>query len=387
MAMMVTSSATTGGAATSATNLACATHIVATWPLRQIANETITVPVSANQIGNMGPAARAGYGGLILFGTTARASLPSVLATLQRERPGHFTMMVMTDEEGGGVLRLTNFVSYFPWAQTMGHTESPAQITVTGRRVGRQLVAAGLNTDLAPVADVDGRAIYPGEADPDGLRSFSGVVSVAATDVTAFMRGLQSAGVTSVIKHFPGLGHATRNTDYGPASTLPWSTLERAGLIPFKQAIASGASAVMLSNASVPGLTTLPAGLSPSVVNVLRTTLGFQGLIVTDSLGAGAISALHLSESAASVRALKAGADLVLYGSTRNAAASLAEASLVSNAIVGAVRAGTLPSSTLIAAAAQVLAARNQLSCPVATTTVPSTTSPSTTTAMTTAIP
>ena len=377
-ATMVMSSGARGAGSTQTANLACATQIVATWSLRQIANETIAVPVNATQIGAMGPAAKAGYGGMILFGATARPSLPTVLATLQRERPGHYATVVMTDEEGGGVMRLTNFVSYFPWAQTMGRTESAAQITATGLRVGRQLVAAGLNTDLAPVADVDGRAVYPGEADPDGLRSFGGVVSVVARDATAFMRGLQDAGVTSVVKHFPGLGHATRNTDYGPARTLPWSTLQRTGLIPFKQAIAAGATAVMLSNASVPGLTTLPAGLSPTVVNVLRATLGFRGLIVTDSLGAGAISALHLSEAAASVVALRAGDDLILFGSATTPAASLAEAAAVSNAILAAVKAGTLAPSTLMAAAAQVLATRNHLSCPSSTTTVPVTTTTNT---------
>jgi len=378
VALLVTSGATTGDALTPTSNLACATNIVSTWPLRQIANETITVPVNATQIASMGPAARAGYGGLILFGTSARASLPAVLATLQRERPAHDAMLVMTDEEGGGVMRLTNFVSYFPWAQTMGHTETAAQITATARRVGRQLVAAGLNTDLAPVADLDGRAILPGESDPDGLRSFSGSTAVAASDAVAFMRGLLSAGVTPVVKHFPGLGHATRNTDYGPAATLPWSRLQHAGLIPFERAITAGATAVMLSNASVPGLTNLPAGLSPAVVNVLRTTLGFRGLIVTDSLGAGAISALHLSEPAASVVALRAGADLILFGSASSPGASLAEATKVSNAILGAVKSGALSRSTLIVAAAQVLATRNQLSCPVATTT----TSPTTTTSI-----
>lgn len=379
----VSTGATTVDASTTAANLACATQVVATWPLRQIANETIAVPVNATQIGNMGPAAKAGYGGLILFGTSARASLPKVLATLQRERSGHYASVVMTDEEGGGVMRLTNFVSYFPWAQTMGRTESAAQITATGLRVGRQLIAAGLNTDLAPVADVDGRAVYPGEADPDGLRSFSGTVSIAANDATAFMIGLQEAGVTSVVKHFPGLGHATRNTDYGPASTLPWSTLQHAGLLPFKQAIAAGATAVMLSNASVPGLTTLPSGLSPAVVKVLRSTLGFRGLIVTDSLGAGAISALHLSESAASVVALRAGDDLILFGSATSPAASLGEAAAVSNAILGAVRAGTLSTSTLIAAAAQVLAARNRLTCSASATTTTTTTVAPTTTSTT----
>jgi beta-N-acetylhexosaminidase len=352
-----------------ATNLACATQIVSGWTTQQLANETIAIPVEATNIGALAPAARAGYGGILLFGSTAPTSMPQVLATLQRERPGHFAWMVMTDEEGGGVERLTNLVGSFPWAQTMGKNLSAAQITSIARRVGTALSTAGVNTDLAPVLDVDGRAQYPGAANPDGYRSFSGVPSVAAADGAAFMKGLQEAGVLSVVKHFPGLGYATRNTDYGPAATLSWAKLQSSGLVPFRQAIAGGATAVMMSNARIPGLTSLPAGISPVAVQALRTTLGFKGLIVTDSLSAGAISALHLAEPAASVLALAAGDDLILFGSPTSVAASLALAAKISNAIVTAVTHGTLQESTLIAAAAQDLAARNQLTCPVASTT------------------
>jgi beta-N-acetylhexosaminidase len=354
---------------TTTTNLACATQIVSTWTTTQLANETIAIPVEATNVGALAPAARAGYGGLLLFGTTAPASMPQVLATLQRERPGHYAWMVMTDEEGGGVERLTNLVGSFPWAQTMGKNLNAAQITAIARRVGAALATAGVNTDLAPVLDVDGRAQYPGEANPDGYRSFSGVASVAATDGTAFMKGLQEAGVLSVVKHFPGLGYSTRNTDYGPAATLSWAKLQTTGLVPFRDAIANGASAVMMSNARIPGFSSLPAGLSPAVVQYLRTTLGFKGLIVTDSLSAGAISALHLAEPAASVIALAAGDDMILFGSPTSVTASLTLAAKISAAIVNAVAKGALMKSTLIAAAGQDLAARNQLICSVTTTT------------------
>jgi beta-N-acetylhexosaminidase len=354
---------------TATTNLACASQIVSTWTTAQLANETIAIPVEATNIGALAPAARAGYGGILLFGTTAPASMSQVLATLQRERPGHYAWMVMTDEEGGGVERLTNIVGSFPWAQTMGKNLNAVQITALARRVGAALATAGVNTDLAPVLDVDGRAQFPGEANPDGYRSFSGVASVAATDGTAFMKGLQEAGVLSVVKHFPGLGYATRNTDYGPAATLSWAKLQTTGLVPFREAIANGATAVMMSNARIPGFSSLPAGLSPVVVQYLRLTLGFKGLIVTDSLSAGAISALHLAEPAASVIALAAGDDMILFGSPTSVTASLALAGKISAAIVNAVARGTLTKSTLVAAAAQDLAARNQLTCSPTTTT------------------
>jgi beta-N-acetylhexosaminidase len=317
----------------------------------------------------MGPAARAGYGGLLLFGTTASANFVTDVAALQHETPNGDVMMVMTDQEGGGVERLTNLVATLPWAQTMGKNLTANEITAEGLRVGRSMRAAGVNTDLAPVLDVDGRSVEPGARDPDGYRSFSGVPATAASDGVAFMKGLSAAGVTSVVKHFPGLGGATGNTDYGPAATLPWPQLRSTGLIPFEAAVRAGATAVMISNARVPGLSSLPSSISPVVIHVLRQQLGFGGLIVTDSLGAGALSALHLGVPAASVLAIDAGADLVLAGTPVSASASLRLAQLTSAALQRAVSAGSLPLATLRAAAAQTLASENVVTCPTASST------------------
>ena len=367
MASLVLGVSTTSSSAVS--NLACANLVVSTWPLARQANETITVSVNALDIGAMGSAARAGYGGLLLFGLTAPAKFAAIVSTLQRETPQHYTMLVMTDQEGGGVERLTNLVAALPWAQTMGKNLTAAQITAVASRVGRSMKAAGVNTDLAPVLDVDGRAVEPGATNPDGYRSFSGVPAIAARDGVAFLNGLHQAGVTSVVKHFPGLGGSTGNTDYGSAATLPWATLKKNGLIPFENAVTDGVTAVMVSNARVPGLSSLPSSISPVVIGVLRQQLGFSGLIVTDSLGAGALSALHLAIPAASVKALEAGADLVLAGSPASSAASLQLALETSNAIQAAVNTGALARTTLEAAAAQVLASQNQISCPSASST------------------
>jgi beta-N-acetylhexosaminidase len=337
--------------------------MVSTWSVEQLANETISVSINGLQIGAMGPAARDGYGGILLFGTTAPANFAATVTALQSETPGQHTMLVMTDQEGGGIERLTNLVATLPWAQTMGKNLSPAQIAAEGLRAGRSMKAAGINTDLAPVADVDGRAVEPGEQDPDGFRSFSGVPAKAAADVVAFAKGLREAGVLAVVKHFPGLGGATGDTDYRPAATLPWSTLMTTGLVPFRSAIDSRVSAVMMSNASVPGLTPLPASISPVVYSYVRDQLGFSGLIVTDSLSAGALSDIHLGVPAASAKAISAGADMVLAGSPPSPSASLQLATETSSAIQAAEAAGTLSLSTLQSAAAQVLASVNTLNC------------------------
>lgn len=362
-----TSSTTTTTVATTTpappSALVCATRLVDAWSDARLAREVVAVSTTAAQIGAMGPAAHEGYGALLVFGASAPTAFPTVVARLQSTTPGGLAMLVMTDEEGGGVARLTNLVAAPPWAATMGARWSAARIRAAGESVGESLLAAGVNVDLAPVLDVDGRAVYPGARDPDGLRSFSGAPATVAADGSAFAEGLAAAGVTAVVKHFPGLGGATGNTDDAPAATEPWPTLRAGALVPFETAIAAAVPGVMVANARVPGLTAQPASLSPAVYRYLRTSMGFTGLAMTDSLGAGAISAAGYSVPAASVAALEAGADLVLAGTPSSPAASLALANATAAAVVAAVRGGTLARGTLVAAAAQVVAARNRPSC------------------------
>lgn len=350
------------------TGLACATQVVSGWSLARQANETVVVSIDAMHLGAVAPAARGGFGGILLFGSRASSVMATTITALQRMTPSHTTMMVMTDEEGGGVTRLNNVVAPFPWAQQMGQSMTPSQIAATALRVGAQLAAVGVNTDLAPVLDLDARAVWPGPTNPDGLRSFGGAPLKSSVDGVAFVRGLAKSGVLSVVKHFPGLGGSTGNTDYGTAATRPWSVLAKTGLVPFQQAVNDGVRAVMMSNATVPGLSTLPASLSPVVVSVLRSQLGFQGLIMTDSLTAGAIGALHLSAPQAAVLALRAGVDQVITGSSSSPASALTMATSISNALQAAVMTGQLSRATLIAAAAQVLNARNTPVCTPPTT-------------------
>ena len=198
----------------------------------------------------------------------------------------------------------------------MAATESVAQVTATATRVGRQMRAAGVDVDLAPVLDVDGGQ-GPDDTDPDGSRSFSADPSVTTSYGVAFMRGLQVGGVIPVVKHFPGLGGSSGNSDDGPATTQALGGEQRIGLPPFAAAIASGAPAVMVANDTVPGLTTGPASLSPAAITgLLRTDMGFTGAVLTDSLSAGAVASAGYTVPEAAVSAIEAGADLVLFGST-----------------------------------------------------------------------
>ena len=328
----------------------------------RLAAATLVVPAQENDLSAVVPEVREGVGGVILLGSAAPADLARELALLQQAAPAGVVPWVMVDEEGGSVQRLANLVGNVPSARTLGATETAAAIQALARTLGAKLKALGVSMDLAPVLDADGGA-GPNSEDADGTRSFSANPAVAAAAGLAFAEGLERAGVVPVVKHFPGLGGATGNTDVAVASTLPWGTLRAGGLVPFERAVAAHLPAVMVSNAAVPGLSALPASISPTVITgELRQALGFHGLVLTDSLSAISISGRGYSLQSATVRAIEAGADLVLYNATVSGTASVTS-SLIA-AITAAISSHQLSRATLLAASAASLTAHGVTVCP-----------------------
>ena len=335
---------------------------LAAWSDSRLAMLTIAVPVSESAPGAALPEVQAGAGGLLLFGSSAPSNLGAQLASVKAQVPGQIGLLVMTDEEGGGIQRMANLAGSLPWPAWMGANWSPAQIQNAVAAVGRNMLANGVNMDLAPVIDVDGSNVPPSGNNADGWRSFSGNTAVVSRDGVAFMSGLKASGVIPVMKHFPGLGGSSGNTDVVLAHTLPWSTLQQVAIPPFAAAINAGAPAIMVSNASVPGLTSLPASLSPAVMHELEA-LNFHGLVMTDSLSAVAISAAGYSMPAAAVQAIRAGADMVMFGLPATTGETVAQTFAIRSAIVSAIANGSLARSRLIDADAAVLASRNVNLC------------------------
>lgn len=345
--------------------------VIAGWPLARRAAMVQVVPVLNFDMQTVSQAAAAGAGGVLFLGNQPAPSGLGADLGAALHGAGPVAPMVMADEEGGGIQRLYPSVSSFPWPRDMARTMTAQAVRQLATRVGTQMRQAGVGVDLAPVLDVDG-GVGPSATNPDGSRSFSPDPAVAASYGKAFFQGLEAGGVLPVVKHFPGLGGASANTDYGPATTPPLSTLEKVGLVPFRAAIAAGVPAVMVANAIVPGLTSGPASLSSAAIDgLLRTTLGFHGLVLTDSLSAGAITQAGYDLPRAVVAAISAGADMVLYGSTLTPAqtsglstnAVAATVNTVSSAIVQATRTGALPVSRLDAAVGHVLGAEHANLC------------------------
>jgi beta-N-acetylhexosaminidase len=342
--------------------------VLSGWPVSRRAAQLIVAPVLNFSQATINAARSAGAGGILVLGSAAPPA--NLAAQLAAAAPG-VTLLAMADQEGGGVQRLGPPVPAMPWPRVMAETMTPSEVQALATSVGSSMRGLGVDVNLAPVLDLDAGP-GPSVTNPDGLRSFSAVPATASRYGVAFMHGMQAAGIVPVIKHFPGLGGASGNTDYGPATTQPLAALRTAGLIPFQAAIAAGAPAVMIANAAVPGLTNLPASLSPAVVNgLLRHDLGFDGLVLTDSLSAGAISQSGYQLPRAAVAAIGAGADMILFGSTLTPAdvALLSPGNVsatinqIASAIATATANGTISTARLNAAVLHVLAVKHVRLC------------------------
>ena len=337
--------------------------VVAHWTPARLAATLLVAPVDQRELAAGDGVVAEGVGGLLLYGTPP-SGLGSALKALVGFAPKGTTPLVMTDEEGGAVQRLSPLIANLPAARTLGARESPAAIRAGAFALARQMRSLGVTMDLGPVADVDG-GVGPNATNADGTRSFSADPVTVSNDALAFAEGLAAGGVIPVVKHFPGLGGASANTDLAVAHTLPWAQLQRQGIPPFVAAIAAHLPVVMVSNATVPGLTSLPASLSSQVmITELRNRLHFTGVIMTDSLSAIAISGAHFSLATATVAALHAGADSVLFSAEADTLGATTR-SLI-NAIVTAVNTRVLTLSGLRSDAARIVGLSLPMGCRVA---------------------
>jgi beta-N-acetylhexosaminidase len=214
--------------------------------------------------------------------------------------------VVATDQEGGIVARIPGPPSGS--AAVMGTRPAP-DVEAEGRATADLLLRWGVNTDLAPVADV----ARPGTFEAQARRSFSGDPAVAAGGVSAFVTGLRAGGVAATLKHFPGLGAASANTDHADGVVdLPASDLDAVDLVPFAAGIGAGAQLVMMASAAYPALSPGLALTSPAIVDgLLRGRLGFQGVVISDALDASGVGAVGTPPEAV-VAAAAAGVDLFI---------------------------------------------------------------------------
>jgi len=295
-------------------------------------------------------------GTVLIFGDnfTDAASLRRLTAGLQRlgrDAGLPAPLLVAVDEEGGRVMRIHDGVAALPSQLELG-VRGPQGVRQAVADNATGLHALGIELNLAPVADLRSN---PADA-VIGDRSFGGDPAAVGPLVAAAVDGLHDGGVAATLKHFPGLGgaagdpHSAMPTD--PESLDRWVATQARS---FQAGIDAGADAVMTTAVVVPGLdpSGTPALFSRAVVTgLLRQRLHFEGVIVTDGLGMGAITTLYGLPDA-TVAAVRAGNDLVLL----NSADAAYQASAI-DAVKQQVRAGAIPMDQVQASAARVIALR-----------------------------
>jgi beta-N-acetylhexosaminidase len=242
--------------------------------------------------------------GVILFTRNAVSEPQWRELTRALQRDARNDALIMVDQEGGPVMT----VSFAGPEAGQPFQGAPAAVESTAREAAEALRSIGVNVNLAPVADLAG----PGGA--MASRAFAGGASAVAESTRASVAGLRAARVAATAKHFPGLGGATVNTDDASATVdLPRATLEDRDLRPFRAAVAERVPLVMLSHALYPALDAerIASQSRSIVIGLLRRELGYDGVVVTDSLEAQAVVDRSGIATAAE-RSIEAGADLIL---------------------------------------------------------------------------
>ena len=293
-------------------------------------------------------------GGVILFAKNIKDStqLATITNSIKNLSNPEIPPIIAIDEEGGMVSRMPYDIESMPSAYSIAQTGNTDLCYQSGEIIGKQLNALGLSTGFSPVLDI--------WSNPDNMiissRAYGTTPEDVSTYATQAMLGLKSQEVIPVGKHFPGHGDTLDDSHYSlPVITKTKSELESYEFIPFKTAIDNGIPAIMVGHLLCTDIdSTYPASLSKTMVTgILKTELGFNGVVFTDDLTMDAIDNQYSVEDAG-VMALNAGCDMLLvchgYDNATNAI----------NNIISAVKNGTLSESRLNDAVYRILKLKSE---------------------------
>ena len=304
-------------------------------------------------------------GGVILYSTWGNvegvrqvAALNASIQTEAAGTPRNVGLFVGVDQEGGPVDRLREGVTVWPSQMAIAATGDRDQAQAMARVTARELAVLGINLNFAPVADVN--------SNPDnpiiGIRSFGSDPDTVSRLTSAMVEEYVRSRLLCTPKHFPGHGDTDVDSHLGlPILNHDRKKLFRVDFAPFQAAFKAGAPAVMTAHMEVPALDPakgLPATLSSRVLQgTLRQDLRFDGLIVTDSLGMGALSK-GVGTVRAAVMAAKAGADVLLFGA--DVGHEPGEQIEAFNALLSAVKSGEIPPERIDQAVRRILSVKER---------------------------
>ena len=252
-------------------------------------------------------------GGVILFGNNVKDSnqlveLTNSLKSMNSQNK--IPLFISVDEEGGRVSRMPSEIKKLPSNQVIGSKNDGDLSYNIGKIIGEELKLFGFNMDFAPVLDTN--------SNPNnsviGDRSFGNKLSIVTKLGIKTMEGMASSNIIPVVKHFPGHGDTSVDSHIGlPVVNKDLESLSNFELVPFKEAIKKNVDTVMVSHIVLNKIdATYPASMSKTVItDILRTSLNFSGVVITDDMTMGAIIKNYDIGDAA-VKSINAGSDIVL---------------------------------------------------------------------------
>jgi beta-N-acetylhexosaminidase len=310
-------------------------------------------------------------GGIVLFRGPV---YESVLLVNRMQQLAKYPLLISSDLEAGPGMRFDDTVN-FPWNMAVGATANEDYARRQGEVTAREARALGIQQIYAPVADVNNNAANP----VINVRSYGEDPESVAKLVAAFVQGAQHGGVMATAKHFPGHGDTATDSHRGlPEIVVTRARLNSVELVPFRAAVNAGVGAIMDGHIGLPLIDptvitplprdvklqpiettdeivvekgTMPTTLSPVMNGILRNELNFDGLIVTDAMSMSGLT-MYFTQEEASVRALEAGADLLLKPADADAAI---------RGVRNAVKQGRLTEKRIELSARKALAAKYDL--------------------------
>jgi beta-N-acetylhexosaminidase len=260
-------------------------------------------------------------GGIILFSHNFEdpAQLSELVNSIQKLRD-EYPLFIAVDQEGGRVVRFKNHFTQFPSMQEVASLDSPKLVFEVHQTIAKELSSCGVNLVLSPCCDI----LTNPENKVIGDRAFGTNAETVEKFISAAIRGLQTSGLLSCAKHFPGHGGTSKDSHFDlPLVKTSLEELRNKELIPFIKASKSRVQFIMMGHLLVDSIDEkLPVSLSPRAYNFLRQETKFTKIAITDDMEMKAISDRFSTEDAA-VMAISAGADMLIYRSMENAKRAL----------------------------------------------------------------
>lgn len=311
------------------------------------------------------------FGGIILFASNVKETEQSFKLTqamqMAATRNGGIPLLISADQEGGSVYRLGSGTA-LPGNMALGATyaaHGTKYAAEVGKIIGSELGSLGINTNLAPVVDINNNPNNPGI----GLRSYGDDATMVGELAAAEIKGMAQYNVIGCAKHFPGHGDTDVDSHYGlPIVDKPMSTLQKNELKPYEVVIDQGIEMIMTTHILYPQLErdkivsqktgkaeALPATMSDDILTgLLKENMGFKGIIVTDAMNMAGITD-QWDQVQSVVIAIQAGADMICMPCRLSCKSDVTKLDTIINGVITAVSDGSIPMSRINDAVTRIL--------------------------------